>query len=133
MAHTGETWLKKTLRAGLTRNGVIVKSNPAGPEAVPGWPDWYVASYHWSGWIELKWGRNRPSEIQRHVIKQLSIRRVHCCVITAQEHLNELVVEFDIRLMKAFEPEIWDLHRNALMAMLAPACKLVVSYKYLEE
>lgn len=42
-----------------------------------GWPDLYVAHWAWSGWMELKVGRNRPSPLQREMMISLARRRVN--------------------------------------------------------
>ena len=46
-----------------------------------GWPDLYVPSRIWHGWLELKVGKNKCSAIQKIVIRQLVEREVNVHVL----------------------------------------------------
>jgi len=45
-------------------------------------PDLYVAHLYWSGWIELKVGKNKPTPSQISVLERLRQRKVNAFVLT---------------------------------------------------
>lgn len=126
MAQTGETWLKKTLRARLEKIGVIVKSNAVGPQSVPGWPDWFISSYQWSGWVELKWEERKLEPLQRKILHDLCVRRTPCCVIRGFES-GLLQIRYDEALMQYMDPD-----PNVLVELLRKVWSGPITWSYLE-
>jgi len=76
----------------LLRNdgGVVFNVHGHGMQT-PGWPDLYIALpaselYDpWSGWVELKVGKNKATALQAHRIKQLQGVSCPACVLRLLE------------------------------------------------
>lgn len=65
----------------IVDRGGFVFNICGGPMQAAGMPDLYVASHLWTGWLELKVGKNKPSPIQRDKLKKLRRQKVSAMVL----------------------------------------------------
>ena len=82
--------------------GVVFNVHGHGMQT-PGWPDLYIAlpatpEYpSWQGWVELKVGKNKPTALQEHRIKQLHKVGCPACVLRLIEWpLCEIELKSDL-------------------------------------
>lgn len=74
----------------LRELGAMVLPIVAGNMQPAGWPDRYVASKQWTGWLEFKSENGKLSPLQRATMKDLQARGTSCHVVRFG---NELEIE----------------------------------------
>lgn len=76
-----ENRMGQQLARRLREAGALVLPLVAGVHHAPGWPDKYVASRAWTGWLELKSGDREATPAQRDCMAALLERGVPCAVL----------------------------------------------------
>lgn len=91
-----EPELTRKLCKALEKAGAMCLALVSGGRmAEAGWPDRYVSSTSWSGWLEFKSARGRLREDQRRVITELRRRGTPCFVARFATEAHLVIEDVD--------------------------------------